>query len=59
VRVREAPSEGAANDAIVRLLAEQLDVPRSEVEIVSGHASRHKRIRVSLDENEMRRRLGV
>jgi len=59
VRVREAPSDGAANAAILRLLAERLRLAHSALEIVSGQNSRHKRIRVALEEEEMRRRLDI
>ena len=58
VRVAEAPADGAANDAVVRLLAKALGTSRSQVEIVSGATSRHKRIAVPFDEEEVRRRLG-
>jgi hypothetical protein len=58
VRVAEAPADGVANDAVVRLLAKELGVSRSEVEIVSGATSRHKRISVPFDAEETRRRLG-
>lgn len=38
-----APAEGGrANDAVVRLLADTVDVPRSRVTLVSGHAARDK-----------------
>ena len=57
VRVAEAPADGAANSAVVKLLAKALGVPKSEVRIVAGQASRHKRIDVSLDLEEVRRRL--
>ncbi|HEU5482467.1 MAG TPA: DUF167 domain-containing protein, partial [Sphingomicrobium sp.] len=43
VRVAEAPADGAANAAVVKLLAKALGISRSEAEIVSGHSSRHKR----------------
>lgn len=42
VRVTAAPERGRANDAVVRLLAERLHVPRSSVSVVSGHSSREK-----------------
>jgi uncharacterized protein (TIGR00251 family) len=58
IRVTEAPSDGAANSAVVKLLAKALGVPRSEVEIVSGHTSRHKRIGLPLEPDEVRRLLG-
>ena len=47
VRVAEPPEDGRANEAVLRLLAETLDVPRANVSLVSGHASRDKI--VSLD----------
>src|ERR1041384_6660302 len=42
VRVAEPPEDGRANEAVLRLLADTLDVPRSSVSLVSGHASRDK-----------------
>ena len=57
VRVAEAPADGAANAAVVRLLAKALDVPRSSVDIVGGLSSRHKRISVPLELDEVRRRV--
>lgn len=44
VRVAEPPVEGAANAALLRFLANTLDVPRSRLAIVSGESSRRKRI---------------
>jgi uncharacterized protein (TIGR00251 family) len=42
VRVAAAPEGGRANDAVVRLLAETLEVPRDAVRLVSGHSRRDK-----------------
>ena len=42
VRVAEPAEDGRANEAVLRLLAETLDVPRGHVALVSGHASRDK-----------------
>ena len=47
VRLTAPPVEGAANRALVSFLASQLGVGRYQVEIVSGHKSRVKRIRVN------------
>ena len=41
-RVAAPPVEGAANQALLRLLAEELDVPRRDVRLVAGAASRTK-----------------
>lgn len=57
VRVAEAPADGAANDAVMKLLARALGVSRSELSIVSGATSRHKRVAVPFDLVEARARL--
>ena len=59
VRVAEAPADGAANAAIIRLLAVALGLPKSQLSIVAGQASRHKRIAVPLDPEEVKQRLGA
>ena len=57
-RVRAAPVEGAANEALLRLLASTLDLPRSSVRLLTGGRSRRKVVEVaSLDADEVRRRL--
>lgn len=45
-RVAAAPVEGAANEELTRLLARALGVPTRDVEIVSGHTSKTKLVRV-------------
>ena len=47
IRLTAAPLEGKANEACRAFLAKTLGVPRSQVEIVSGHTSRNKVIKVS------------
>jgi uncharacterized protein YggU (UPF0235/DUF167 family) len=47
VRLAAAPVDGAANVALVRLLAEILEVPRRSVTLVSGERSRSKRVHVA------------
>jgi uncharacterized protein (TIGR00251 family) len=59
VRVAEAPADGAANEAAVKLLASALGISRSEVSIISGQASRHKRVAVPFTQSEIRGRLGT
>lgn len=46
IKVTAPPVEAAANEALVRLLAERLDCPRGRVELVRGHASRHKVVKL-------------
>jgi uncharacterized protein YggU (UPF0235/DUF167 family) len=59
VRVKEAPEAGKANNAVLRLLADTLAVPRARLTIVSGHGTRDKVIELEgLDASEAARRLG-
>jgi uncharacterized protein (TIGR00251 family) len=44
--VAAPPEHGKANDALIRILAAKLHVPRSRIQIVSGAASRIKLIEV-------------
>lgn len=46
VAVTAPPDRGRANDAIVKVLAEVIGVPRSRVKILSGETNRHKRVMV-------------
>jgi len=57
IRVSEAPADGAANAAVVKLLARVLGISRSEVTIISGQASRHKRVATPFELDELRSRL--
>jgi uncharacterized protein len=49
LKVTAPPVEGAANKACIELLAKALGVPKSCLEITSGHAGRDKRILVHCD----------
>ena len=42
VKVTAPPVDAAANEALVRFLAETLDCPRNRVELLRGQTSRHK-----------------
>lgn len=46
VYVREPAVGGQANKAVVELLAEYYEVPKSRVEIIHGHTSRTKTVRI-------------
>ena len=42
IRVTAAPEHGRANEAVLRLLADALALPRDALALVSGHAARDK-----------------
>jgi uncharacterized protein len=46
IKVTAPPVEAAANEALLRLLAQQLHCPRNRVDIVRGHTSRHKTVKL-------------
>lgn len=60
LRVTPAAADGAANAAVVALLAKALGRPRSALRILRGDAARVKQIEIDgLDEAEAWRRLGA
>jgi uncharacterized protein (TIGR00251 family) len=48
-RVRAAPFEGQANDALCRLLAHELGLAPRQIEITAGEGARIKRLRIAGD----------
>jgi uncharacterized protein YggU (UPF0235/DUF167 family) len=48
-RVRAAPFEGRANDALCRLVAHELGLAPRQVEIAAGEGARVKRLRIAGD----------
>jgi hypothetical protein len=47
IRIAAPPSDGAANDELIRFLAEQLRIPRSAIAITSGTSSRRKTVAIA------------
>jgi uncharacterized protein (TIGR00251 family) len=46
VKVTAPPVDAAANEALIRLLADKMDCAKNRVELVRGHTSRHKVIKL-------------
>jgi uncharacterized protein len=46
IKVTAPPVDAAANEALIRLLAQTFDCSRSKVELLRGHTSRHKLVKV-------------
>jgi uncharacterized protein len=60
VRVAAPAEGGRANEAVVRLLAETLSLPREAVTLVSGHGARDKIVQLAgLDPTQIERRLSL
>jgi uncharacterized protein (TIGR00251 family) len=60
VKITAPPVDSAANEALVRFLAEELGVAKNQVQLVRGASARHKAIKViGLKAEEVKRRLGL
>ena len=46
IRVAAPPVNGAANEELIRFLAEYLRLPKSSVTVVAGHSTRRKTIAI-------------
>lgn len=46
IKVTAPPVDAAANEALIELLAEKFDCARGRIELVRGHKSRHKTVRL-------------
>lgn len=46
VRIASPPVDGAANVELIKVLSKKFGVAKSAVEILSGHASKQKQVRV-------------
>jgi uncharacterized protein YggU (UPF0235/DUF167 family) len=56
-RVRAAPEDNAANEALLALLAEALRLPRRDVSLAGGHKSRTKSVAIAGDPADIGSRL--
>ena len=57
VAVTAAPAGGAANDAVIALLAKEWRLPKSAFSIAAGAADRRKTLRIEGDAKELASRL--
>lgn len=46
IKVTAPPVDSAANEALIKFLAETLDCPRNRIELIRGGTSRHKVIKL-------------
>lgn len=53
LKVRAVPEKDKANKAAIRLLAKQLQIPKSSIAVTSGSTARQKTLRIAGDPNEI------
>jgi len=46
IRIAAPPVDGAANDELVRFLAQRLGIPRSAIRITAGESARRKTVSI-------------
>ena len=56
IRLKALPEKGKANEALIAFLSETFRVPKSHIQITSGHTSRLKRVMIEgVDEECLRK----
>jgi uncharacterized protein (TIGR00251 family) len=58
IKLAALPIDGAANEALIRWLAEVLDVTRARVTLLHGTSSRRKQLSVEVTPERVRQWLG-
>ena len=46
VRIHSPPVEGRANEELILYLAEVFHLRRNQIEIIKGHSTRHKQVKI-------------
>lgn len=57
IRIKAPPEAGKANKAIIDLFAKTLDIPKSNIHLVSGSTSRHKTLKIAPWSNQLAEKL--
>ncbi len=50
--VSAPPVDGRANEAMMRFLSKILHIPKSSINLVTGHTSRHKIVRIGISDHD-------
>ncbi len=46
IKVKEPPQDGKANEGVIKLIAKFFDLPKTHIEIISGHTSKQKVVNI-------------
>ena len=52
LRINAQPVEGAANQAVIKLLSKSLNVPKTSIEIIAGHTNKQKHLQLHISEDK-------
>jgi uncharacterized protein (TIGR00251 family) len=45
-KIKAPPVDGKANEALIKFISDKLRIPKSSIEILSGHSGKFKRISI-------------
>lgn len=59
--LKSPPEKGRANDELIKLLSKALNIPQTDITLVTGHSSRTKRlnIKINLTYDQLLSSLGI
>lgn len=57
IRIAAAPDKGKANEELIEFLADSLKISKSRIKLLSGQASRIKRLEIDIDPEEFKKLL--
>ena len=47
IKITTPPIKGKANETLIRFLSKEFKIPRAQIEIIKGHHSREKTLRIA------------
>ncbi|PCJ83529.1 MAG: YggU family protein [Flavobacteriales bacterium] len=53
VKIKAPPVDGKANKELINFLSDIFDAPKSQIEILSGQTSRHKKVKIIENEKKL------
>lgn len=59
VKLKAAPVDGKANEALIRLLSKELGIPKSSITLKTGQTSRHKILQLNIEDALLAQKLAV
>lgn len=59
VRLKAKAEKGKANEELIRFLAKEFDLKPYEIELMTGHTTRTKRLRLALTAEELVHRIKI
>ena len=59
IKIKAPPVDGKANEYLVGYLAELFDLPKKNIQIISGFTGSHKRINIVAEEDLIKEKLAL